>query len=211
MPLEFEDAIRANQHFFQIELSPDSIARLADYFRLVQEHNPLLHLVASTSPEVFATRHVLESLTLLSHLPAGAALADVGTGAGLPSIPCLIVRPDLRAALIESKEKKSKFLQLVVDEIGLGERAQIVNRQFGETTPGDADFVTCRALDKFTETLPRLVKWSKGRKLLFFGGPGLLSEMEKLGLAVQSELMPLSDRRYLFVSSNKIGHLRRRI
>ena len=52
---------------------------------------------------------MLESLMLLKHLPSDAKIADIGSGAGLPIIPCLIARPDLHATLIESSQKKSVF------------------------------------------------------------------------------------------------------
>jgi 16S rRNA (guanine527-N7)-methyltransferase len=117
----------------------------------------------------FATRHILESLTLLGHLPKNAKFADVGAGAGLPSIPCLIVRSDLKAELIESKEKKTKFLETAVIELNLSDRARVVNKQFEETSLDKAEFITCRALDKFSQKLPRLLKWAKGRQILFFG------------------------------------------
>jgi len=183
-----------------ISLSERNLLSLADYYELILEENPLLHLVAPCSPEEFATRHILESLTLLPYLPENAVLCDVGTGAGLPSIPCLIVRQDLGATLIESKEKKTKFLGSAIVKLGLSDRTSVVNRQFEETTPGGAEFVACRALDKFADKLPRLIKWSRGRTLLFFGGPALRSEMERLGLPVRVKLMPLSEKRYLFVS-----------
>src|SRR5688572_26026127 len=107
---EFIRAITTNQREFGIELSAETIKRLADYYEVVERDNPLLHLVVPGSPEAFATRHILESLTLLKFLPQNCRLADVGAGAGLPSIPCLIARDELRAVLIESKEKKTAFL-----------------------------------------------------------------------------------------------------
>jgi len=60
--------------------------------------------------------------------------------------------------------------------------------------------VTCRALDKFTEKLPRLVKSSRGRRLLLFGGPSLADALERLRLPVIAKLLPMSDRRYLFIT-----------
>src|SRR4051794_9008996 len=114
---EFIQAIRTHQVAFGIDLSDPAIERLAGYFELLMEHNPLLHLVGPCSPEEFAIRHILESLTLLEYLPQGAKFADVGAGAGLPSIPCLLVREDLSAELIETKEKKTKFLDLTVDAL----------------------------------------------------------------------------------------------
>src|SRR3546814_365625 len=105
MRQDFIEAVRRNEREFGLALDDPTVERLADYYDLVQLHNPLLHLVAPCSPEEFATRHILESLTLIKFLPRGVRFADVGPGAGLPSIPCLIARDDLKGVLIESKEK----------------------------------------------------------------------------------------------------------
>lgn len=199
MRKEFIEAITNYQSAFGLSLTDGQIERLADYYDLVQEHNPLLHLVASCPPEEFAIRHILESLTLLEHLPNGAKFADVGTGAGLPSIPCLIIREDLKGVLIESKEKKGKFLQDTVEKLGLSGRAKVINRQFEEANSSDCDLVTCRALDKFTEKLPRLIKWSAGRRILLFGGENLRRALEFQKTDFDQRLLPLSEQRFLFV------------
>ncbi len=195
---EFIQGLRTNQRTFDLELSSEVLERLADYFELVQTQNQLLHLVGPCSPEEFATRHILESLTLLEHIPKNAKFADVGAGAGLPSIPCLIVRSDLKATLIESKEKKAKFLESALIILELSDRAKVVNKQFEETGPDDAEFITCRALDKFSQKLPRLLKWAKGWRILFFGGPSLGDSLRENGVRFTERLMPLSERRYLF-------------
>ena len=171
---EFIHAIKIHQSAFGFDLAYDAIERLADYYDLVQEHNEFLHLVAPCSPEEFATRHILESLTLLEYLPTGIWFADVGTGGGLPSIPCILVREDLKAVLIESKEKKSRFLAHAVEKLRLKHRTRISPKQFAETNLGHCEAVTCRALDKFTEKLPQIPKRSKGRKLLVFGGESVI-------------------------------------
>lgn len=196
---EFISGIRSNQAAFGLELPGERIERLADYYEIVQQHTPILHLVAPCSPEEFAVRHVLESLTLLEFLPQNAHFADVGTGAGLPSIPCLLVRDDLSASLIESKEKKARFLNEATDRMGISKRAMIVNRQFEEVTEKDFSFVTCRALDKFTEKLPRLLKWSGRRRLVLFGGNSLGEALKRSKLEFGQKLMPLSDQRCLFI------------
>ena len=195
---EFVAAIRNNQQAFVLELEDATIERLADYFEFVQKHNPILHLVGPSTPDEFATRHILESLTLLEFLPPNAHFADIGPGAGLPSIPCLIVRNDLSAVLIESKERKAGFLKAVTDKCELTARTEIINRQFSEIKRPDVGFVTCRALDRFMTNLPRLVKWSGRATLLFFGGPALTEELEKRKVRYDVRLMPLSTQRYLF-------------
>lgn len=201
MRKEFINAINTHRSAFGLELPDTAIERLADYYELVQEHNPLLHLVAPCSPEEFATRHILESLTMLKFLPANTKFADVGTGAGLPSIPCLLVREDLRAMLIESKEKKAKFLEEAVQHLELSGRVRVAAKQFQEVDPADCQVVTCRALDKFVEKLPRLLKWSMRRRLLLFGGENLKTALQKGRVEFAQELMPLSEQRFLFVSA----------
>ena len=197
---DLASAIEKHRSAFAISLNNAQIGRLADYYEFVQDHNPLLHLVAPCSAEEFATRHILESLTLIEFLPQSTRFADVGAGAGLPSIPCLLVREDLSADLIESKIKKSAFLEAAIEKLELTVRASVRNRQFEETRPGEASVITCRALDKFSEKLPRLIKWSKGRPLLLFAGPDLRAEIEKFRTIDREQLMPLSARRYLFVT-----------
>ena len=201
MRSEFITAIKANQAAFDLTIPDDAIDRLADYYDLILEHNPILHLVGPCSAEEFAIRHILESLTLLEYLPTRAKFADVGAGAGLPSIPCLLVREDLRAILIESKEKKTKFLDLAIETLGIASRAVIVNKQFQEVDPADCETVTCRALDKFTEKLPRLVKWKKRRQLLLFGGPNLNDALLTQKVVFVEKLMPLSEQRFLFIAN----------
>ena len=196
---EFTSAVRSNQPAFGVDLSDETIDRLADYYDLIQQHNPLLHLVGPCSPAEFATRHILESLTLLEFLPVDARFADVGAGAGLPSIPCLIARKDLSAVLIESKEKKAGFLRTVLAECQLEERARIINRQFSEIKRPDVSYVTCRALDRFAQKLPQLLKWSGDCNLLLFGGPVLRNALQQYGRSSKEKLMPLSERRFLFI------------
>ena len=200
---EFVQAIRSNQQAFGLDLSDQAIGRLADYYDLVVQRNPLLHLVGPCSPEEFAIRHILESLELLEYLPEGARFADIGAGAGLPSIPCLLVREDLRGVLIESKKKKSSYLQNVLSKFTFGDRVEVIDRQFSEVVRPDVDAVTCRALDKFTQKLPPLIKWSADCKLLFFGGPNLQSALNSVGVIVTPKLIPMSENRFLFIRERK--------
>ena len=198
---EFQSAIISNQTAFGLALTDDQIARLADYYDLILQNNEFLHLVAPMVAEEFAIRHILESLTMLEHLPMSVKFADVGAGGGLPSIPCLLVREGLTAVLIESKEKKAKFLTMAVDSLGLTARVRVAHDQFEEVDPYNCEYITCRALDKFTEKLPRLIKWSKKRNLLLFGGNNLREALQKQKVKFDERLMPMSEQRYLFITN----------
>ena len=196
MPSELEqfiDALFARASAFNVALSSEMTEKLGTYYSLLTRWNDRLHLVAPCSPEEFATRHVLESLILLKHLPHAATIADVGSGAGLPIIPCLIARPDLEATLIESSQKKAVFLREALN--ALERKAAIIARRFEEIEAPDVEFVTCRALDQFIRKIPALIDWAPdGSTLLLFGGPGLQEELPN----AEAFLVPGSEKRYLF-------------
>lgn len=201
---KFVAEIERRQARFNVNLSAETIGRLAAFYEIVTIWNKRLHLVAPCSPEEFAVRHVLESLVLLEHLPANAGFADVGTGAGLPGLPCAIARPDLRATLIESNQKKAVYLREAASKLGLQNQVLIFNLRFEQMPPPETGFVACRALDKFIEKLPEIVEWAHdAEKLLFFGGASVRAALEKLDLQFAEQLIPESEQRYLFVVAPK--------
>jgi 16S rRNA (guanine527-N7)-methyltransferase len=186
---------------YGVELSRASIATLTRYYQLVSQWNTRLHLVGPCPAEEFATRHVLESLILLQYLAHGARVVDVGSGAGLPIIPCLIVRPDLSAILIESSTKKSVFLKEALRKLDKTNNATVVCARFEDTEAPEADFLSCRALDQFSNKVSALLKWVRpGTSLLFFGGDSISEELRKEQIHFEHVHIPHSERRSLFVS-----------
>jgi 16S rRNA (guanine527-N7)-methyltransferase len=195
----FKQSVRAQLPHYGVELSPDVQEKLGDYYELLMRWNERLHLVAPCSPDEFASRHVLESLTLLAHLPDGAAVIDIGSGAGLPIIPCLVARTDITATLVESSQKKSVFLREALKTVGALTRATILARRFEESPPPEAEFITCRALDDFSSQLDALIHWTPvDRTLLLFGGQNLRERLSSLKGNVNEFLLPASERRFLF-------------
>ena len=191
-----DELLRSNLSAFELELSTEALVKLSAYYSLLTRWNDRLHLVAPCSPEEFATRHLLESLMLLKHLPQEAKIADIGSGAGLPIIPCLIVRPDLHATLIESSQKKSVFLREALKSANLN--AMVIARLFEDVPTPDVSFITCRALDQFIEKVPDIIRWApRGSTLLLFGGETL---RDKLSKETKAYKIPLSEKRFLFVS-----------
>ena len=181
---------------FDLDLSPETLEELGVFYSLLTRWNERLHLVAPCSPEEFATRHVLESLMLLKHLPQDAKIADIGSGAGLPIIPCLIARPDLHATLIESSQKKSVFLREALKQ--LGRPSTIIPKPFEDVPPPEVSFVTCRALDQFMNKISALIRWAPaGSTLLLYGGESLREKLDNVRF--EEFLIPLSEKRFLFV------------
>jgi len=195
----FRDSLRKGMSTYEVKLSPAMLDQLGAYYELLLRWNERLHLVAPCSAEEFARRHVLESLTLTKHFTPNASVIDIGSGAGLPIIPCLIVRPDLKTTLIESSQKKSVFLREALKTVGALKRATIVSKPFDSLSAPNAEYVTCRALDDFSEAIASLVRWAPTTStLLLFGGPTLRQSLDNLNLQTTETLLPNSDRRFLF-------------
>ncbi|MFX4271625.1 16S rRNA (guanine(527)-N(7))-methyltransferase RsmG [Propionibacteriaceae bacterium Y1685] len=100
-------------------------------------------------------RHLLNSVAPASLIGENASVADIGSGAGLPGLPLAILRPDLRVTCVEPLLRRANFLELAVEELGLGEQVDVV-RARAEEHDGTYDVVTSRAL----APLDKLVRWS---------------------------------------------------
>jgi len=197
----FAQSLISNMGSFDLDLSTETITLFGDYYSLLTRWNDRLHLVAPCSPEEFAVRHVLESLLLLPHLPQNASVADIGSGGGLPIIPCLIARPDLTVTLIESSQKKVVFLREVSNRLGL--HTTIIAQPFEDIAAPPVSFVTCRALDQFMRKLPALINWApRGSTLLLFGGETLGDQLRRANVNFEQFLIPQSEKRYLFLATD---------
>jgi len=196
----FRDTLVSEAGAYGVSLSPAAIAGLSQYYELLNIWNSRVHLVAPCTPQEFAMRHVLESLMLLKYLPDATSIAEVGAGAGLPVLPCLIVRTDLRAVLIEASKKKAVFLREALTRTGMSARGSVIDERFENVVAPQVDFVSCRALDRFDDMLLHLLEWAPPEAtLLLFGGKRLQPRIENAGFKITAELMPHSKARFLFV------------
>jgi 16S rRNA (guanine527-N7)-methyltransferase len=99
-------------------------------------------------------RHILNSAALSGLIAADRAVADVGSGAGLPGIPLAILRPDLRMTLIEPLLRRFTFLTQTVEALGITDHVTVV-RSRAEDHQQSYDVVVARAL----APLDRLIGW----------------------------------------------------
>jgi len=95
--------------------------RLLQYVELLGKWNRTYNLTAIGDPLQSVTHHVLDSLAVVPHLPMsdGAALADAGSGTGMPGIALAIARPTWRVTLNDASEKKTAFLRQAAIELKL--------------------------------------------------------------------------------------------
>ena len=93
--------------------------RMAAYWDMLLVWNARVNLTAITDPAEAAKKHFADSLAALPFIPEGARCIDVGTGAGFPGIPLMIARPDIQMTLLDSLNKRVRFLEAVCAELGL--------------------------------------------------------------------------------------------
>ena len=142
-----------------LHLDPALEAPLLDYLALLLRWNRTYNLTAVRDPREMVTKHLLDSLAMHPHVDGlardGGALADLGTGAGLPGIPLAIAKPGLRVTLVESAGKKARFMREAVRQLKLADVQVAESRIEALDMPGAFDAITARAL----ATLPLLVEW----------------------------------------------------
>ena len=104
-----------------LALPAGAVQQLLSYSDLLAKWNRTYNLTAIRDPLQMVSHHLLDSLAVLPHLPlaAGARLADIGSGAGLPGIPLAIARSDCAIVLNDSSSKKTAFMRQAIIELGL--------------------------------------------------------------------------------------------
>ncbi len=125
------------------------------YCDLLLEWNAKFNLTAITDVEEIYVKHFRDSLLGESLVPENASVLDVGAGAGFPSLPIKIVRPDVKLTLLDSVSKKVTFLQAVIDSLKLENAAAVHARIEDLAKKASFDVVTSRAV----AALPTLAEY----------------------------------------------------
>ena len=117
----FEEILAARAGEAGIPLTAEQIGQFSVYHEMLLDWNKRMNLTAPTAPEDVAVKHIIDSLTAYdAALFDGArTLIDVGTGAGLPGIPLAVYAPHLTVTLLDSLNKRVRFLTEVTAAMGL--------------------------------------------------------------------------------------------
>lgn len=104
-----------------ISLTDRQIEQFIQFYEMLIEKNKVMNLTGITEWEEVVQKHFLDSLALVRGVDMSRieTLIDVGTGAGFPGIPLKIAFPHLHITLMDSLNKRIKFLQEVIDACGL--------------------------------------------------------------------------------------------
>ena len=132
-----------------ITLTEHMLEQLEKYDEVLRAENKKYNLTAIKNKEDVYLKHFYDSLTLSKIIKLeNQSLCDIGTGAGFPGMVLKIVYPNLKVTLVDATEKKCKFLQLVIEELGL-KNIEVVNARaeiYSKTVREKFDIVTSRAV-----------------------------------------------------------------
>ena len=107
--------------------SEEQADKFIKYYELLIEWNEKMNLTAITEEREVAEKHFADSLLPMELIPQNARCIDVGTGAGFPGIPLMIMRPDITVTLLDSLNKRLIFLNEVIRALGLEGRAKTLH------------------------------------------------------------------------------------
>ena len=117
----FEEILAARATEAGIPLTAEQIGQFSVYHEMLLDWNTRMNLTALTAPEDVAVKHIIDSLTAYDAacFDGARTLIDVGTGAGLPGIPLAVYAPQLTVTLLDSLNKRVRFLTEVTAAMGL--------------------------------------------------------------------------------------------
>lgn len=188
--MTFAEILAARGAEAQLSFTEEQLAQFTRYYELLVETNKVMNLTAITEPEEVAVKHMVDSLLAYEGGMQGKTLVDVGTGAGFPGVPLKIYCPSLRVTLVDSLGKRLRFLEQVIDELGLkGIRCEHLRAEDAGRSKKHReqyDYVTARAvarLSVLSEYCLPLAK--KGGQFIALKGSRFAEEIEEGEAAVK--------------------------
>lgn len=188
----FSDEMKKAAEAYGLQLSETQLQQFTRYYELLIEWNEKMNLTAITEEHEVAVKHMVDSLTVYDEtlFHDGVSVIDVGTGAGFPGLPLKIFCPEIQLTLMDSLNKRVKFLQTVVNELGL-EGVECVHARAEEGARNKKyreqfDIAVSRAVAR----LPILCEYclpfvKKGGHFLALKGRAFAEEVEEASKAIK--------------------------
>jgi len=162
------------------------IEKARQFTRALAEHGEERGLIGPLEPPRLWSRHILNSAIAAPLFSAGARVADIGSGAGLPGLVLAISRPDVRWVLIEPMERRVAWLQEQTDALELG-NVDVVRGRGEEWKGGPVfDAVTARAVSALRTLIPLTAPLLRsGGELVLLKGANASTEIDAAAKAIK--------------------------
>lgn len=139
-------------------LDAEQCEKFSRFYSLVKDWNTKINLISRRDIDNLLANHILDSLAALPVLlnyPEDAKGMDLGPGGGFPGVPLKICLPKLKLTCIEATQKKARFIELVVSELGLADVVVIAKHskeiQRERELLNGFDFITARAVAEIAD------------------------------------------------------------
>ena len=147
------DEFKSEVEKLGINVTIEQLNKLERYYDLLIEWNEKINLTAITDKKDVYLKHFYDSLTIVKIIDLSKvnSLCDLGTGAGFPGIVLKIFFPHLNLTLVDALNKRIKFLEVVINDLSLGDviLKHVRAEEYAKTNRECFDVVTARALSSF--------------------------------------------------------------
>lgn len=169
-----------------IEINDKDYIKFEKYANTLLEWNKVMNLTAIKEEKDVYIKHFFDSIYLSKYIDVSdIELLDVGSGAGFPSIPLKILFPDLKVTIIDSLNKRIKFLQHLTKELNL-EVTLIHGRAEEHNLKNHYDIVTARAVARLNILSELCIPFVKtGGSFIALKGPNYEEELTESKNAIK--------------------------
>lgn len=117
---------------FNLDLNEEQLNQFKEYWRFLDEYNKHTNLVSNTDQDIVIRKHFIDSISIgLIKDQIGwdenKTVIDIGIGGGFPGVPIIIVNPNWSLTAVDSVGKKTKFIELLAEKLGLIDRIKVIN------------------------------------------------------------------------------------
>ena len=174
-----------------IDLSEKQIEQFLKYYEMLVEWNEFMNLTAITEYEDVMKKHFIDSISLIKayDVSKSASVIDIGTGAGFPGLALKIAYPNLKITLLDSLNKRIKFLDEVIATLGLTDIDTVHGRAEDFAKPGKLrekyDLCVSRAVANLSTLSEYCLPFVKvGGKFISYKSEKITEEMEDARKAI---------------------------